>query len=137
MIAGTFTAVHLALFRGTRGWLVPVLLWVTAATAIPLKMIFFEEIPESLSLAIYLACGWLGLVSAVMVGRRGGVALLRPLIAGGLLYSAGALCEYLRWPEPWPGVVGPHEVFHVAVLAALAAHCILIARIPHVQEQDL
>jgi len=44
------------------------------------------------------------------------------LIWGGLAYTAGAVTEFFRWPELLPGIVGPHEIFHLAVLAGIAWH---------------
>ena len=37
------------------------------------------------------------------------------MLAGGLLYTAGALSYHRRWPNPSPRVFGYHEVFHVYV----------------------
>ena len=37
-------------------------------------------------------------------------------------YTVGAGIEGIGWPTLIPGAVGPHEVFHVAVLIGAAAH---------------
>jgi len=37
------------------------------------------------------------------------------MLAGGLLYTAGALSYHRRWPNPSPRAFGYHEVFHVYV----------------------
>ena len=37
------------------------------------------------------------------------------MLAGGVLYTAGALSYHRRWPNPSPRVFGYHEVFHVYV----------------------
>jgi channel protein (hemolysin III family) len=44
------------------------------------------------------------------------------LILGGVCYSLGAVLMGIGWPTVIPGVLGPHELWHVAVLAALALH---------------
>lgn len=44
------------------------------------------------------------------------------MLYGGLLYSAGAVLEFLRWPVFVSGVIGPHEVFHLFVVAGATAH---------------
>jgi predicted membrane channel-forming protein YqfA (hemolysin III family) len=41
---------------------------------------------------------------------------------GGLAYTAGASLEFLGLPVVIYGVIGPHELFHIAVLAGLAWH---------------
>jgi hemolysin III len=51
------------------------------------------------------------------------------LLAGGLLYIAGALSYHRRWPDPYPSVFGYHEVFHVYVTAAAACQFAAIARL--------
>jgi hemolysin III len=49
------------------------------------------------------------------------------LLAGGLLYTAGALSYRFRWPNPNPAVFGYHEVFHVYVCAAATCQFTAIA----------
>jgi hemolysin III len=49
------------------------------------------------------------------------------MIAGGVLYTAGAIAYHRRWPDPVPAVFGYHEVFHACVCAAAACQFIAIA----------
>ena len=49
------------------------------------------------------------------------------LLAGGLLYIAGAISYRRRRPNPYPSVFGYHEVFHVYVCAAATCQFIAIA----------
>jgi hemolysin III len=51
------------------------------------------------------------------------------ILAGGLLYIAGALFYHRRWPDPYPSVFGYHEVFHVYVCVAAACQYAAIARL--------
>jgi channel protein (hemolysin III family) len=122
LIAGSFTPVHGLLFTGWGRWGVLVLMWTLAITGITLKATFFEQIPEALSLGLYLGMGWMGLASGIALWRRYGFRLVRPLIFSGLAYSAGAILEFLRLPVLIPGVMGPHELFHLAVLAGVGFH---------------
>ena len=48
-------------------------------------------------------------------------------VAGGLLYTAGAVVYVRRRPDPSPAVFGFHEVFHLFVIAAAVAHYVAIA----------
>ena len=50
------------------------------------------------------------------------------IVAGGLVYSAGAAVYALRRPDPAPAVFGYHEVFHLLVIAGVAAHFLAISR---------
>jgi channel protein (hemolysin III family) len=122
LIAGSFTPIHGILFKGFGRWGVLALIWALAATGIALKAIFFDTIPEWLSLTLYLGFGWIGLGSGAMLWRRYGFALVRPLFYSGLSYSAGAVLDFLRWPVVVNGILGPHELFHVAVLAGIGFH---------------
>jgi len=54
---------------------------------------------------------------------------LRPLVIGALAYTIGALLDYLKLPNLIPGVLGPHEVFHLFVLTGVSAHWLYIRRI--------
>ncbi|HEX8913030.1 MAG TPA: hemolysin III family protein [Humisphaera sp.] len=129
LIAGTFTPAHGILFRGPMRWVPLVLVWSAAAFGIVLKGAYMDAVPESVGLSIYLATGWLGAVAVVVLWRRHGWAFVRPLALGGVAYTAGAATEFLfRWPVLVPGVIHPHEVFHVAVLAGALWHFAFIWR---------
>jgi channel protein (hemolysin III family) len=119
LIAATFTPIHGILFRGWRRWLPLVFIWAVAATGITLKTIFFDSVPYWLGLATYLLLGWCGLVSVIMLWRRFGPSHVILPFSGGLAYTVGAITEFVNWPVLIRGVVGPHEVFHIAVLAGI------------------
>jgi hemolysin III len=53
----------------------------------------------------------------------GGIAWM---LAGGLAYSVGALLYAIKKPNPWPGVVGFHEIWHLFVLAGSACLVVLV-----------
>lgn len=116
LIAGTFTPIHTLLFRGVwRTWFL-VVIWTVAITGMTLEAVFFDDVPEWLSLSFYLGLGWMGMLSAwkylLAYGKRGA----KLMFFGGMSYSIGAIMEYQRWPELWPGVVGPHEIFHIFII---------------------
>ncbi len=98
------------------------LVWSVAITGIVLSSIFINEIPPWLSTTVYLGLGWAGVFPVVMVWRRYGLLFIRPLVIGGVSYSVGAVVDGVGWPTLIPRVVGPHELFHVAVLIGVAAH---------------
>ena len=64
--------------------------------------------------------------SARKVAIHAGVASALLLLAGGILYTAGALSYHRRRPDPFPAVFGFHEVFHACVCAAAACQYITI-----------
>jgi channel protein (hemolysin III family) len=122
LIAGTFTPAHGILFRGRQRWGPLLLIWTFAAAGVTLKSIFLSELSPSLGLGIYLALGWLGLVSTAVLWQRHGFGLVKFILLGGVMYTVGAVLASVGWLDVIPGVVGPHELLHVCVLAALACH---------------
>ena len=122
LIAGTFTPIHGLLFRGPLRWGPLVLIWSAAAAGVVLKTAFFDSVAQWVGLSLYLALGWLGAVSGGLLWRRHGFAFVRPLLLGGLAYSAGAAVDFAGAPILLPGVVHAHELFHVAVLGGAALH---------------
>lgn len=129
VIAGSFTPIHWLLFTGWARWGVLLAIWVLAIAGISLKVIFFNDIPEGLGLASYLALGWIGLASGITLWHRFGFTLIEPLVFSGIAYTTGALLEFLRWPTLIPGVLGPHELLHVGVIAGIAFHFQFLFRV--------
>jgi channel protein (hemolysin III family) len=125
LIAGTFTPAHALLFKGFMRYGMLALVWIAAILGVVIKVLWIDDVPEWLSLAMYLALGWLGAFSSFMLWRRTGTTLLfllRPLLAGALSYTIGAVLEFFRWPVLVPHIVGPHELFHVAVVVGALCH---------------
>lgn len=129
LIAGTFTAAHGILFRRWWRWGVIGLLWAGTAAAITVTTVFFGSIPEAIQFGLYFGFGWLGLASGHRLYLDYGFKLIRPLLWGGIVYTAGALVELLGEGLWIPGVFGPHEFFHFAVLAGLGFHYAFLWRI--------
>ncbi len=129
LIAGTFTPIHIILFRGLMRWGVLVPIWLAAFLGITLKMLFFESTPEWLGVTAYLVMGWAGLISMVGAYRARGARFVSPLVVGGLAYSVGALCEITSEPTLIEGWVRSHEVFHIAVLVGLGCMWGFITRV--------
>lgn len=122
LIAGTVTPVHAILFRGFNRWAPLLLVWSAAATGITLRTIFAESLPSGIGTAIFLVLGWGGLISCILLWRRYGFLFVQPLLAGGVAYTLGAIILGLNGPTLLSGVVGAHELWHVAVLVGLGFH---------------
>jgi hemolysin III len=109
------------------GWAVPVLsvVWSGALAAIVLKL-FWVRAPKWLSAAIGLSLGWVGAVAFSQLLKVGVVGVLL-VVAGGLLYTAGAVVYARRRPDPVPHVFGYHELFHVFTLGAAGCQFAAVA----------
>jgi channel protein (hemolysin III family) len=128
-IAGTFTPVHGLLFRGAVRSVGLALMWAAAASGVTLGTIYFDRMPYGLATTLYLALGWSTGITVIAAGRRRGFRFIRPILAGGIAYSVGAILLELNWPTIIPRVFGPHELWHVAVIAGLGLHWRFIVRI--------
>jgi len=122
LIAGTVTPVHTILFRGFDRWAPLLLIWSAAATGILLRTMYPDGLATGFATSIFLLMGWGGIVSFVRLWRRYGFSFVRPVLLGGLSYTAGVFILDLNWPTPIPGIIGAHELWHVAVLAGLGLH---------------
>lgn len=122
LIAGTQTPVQGLFFRGAARWAPLVFMWAAVATGIPLLSVYYHEVPPALGTAIFLGLGWVAGAAGLIVWRRFGTSAMSLLIGGGVAYSVGAVLMAVEWPTVIPGVIGPHEIWHVAVLAAMAMH---------------
>jgi hemolysin III len=125
LIAGTYTPFGLLVMSAD--WAVPVLsvVWSGTLAAIVLKL-FWVRMPKWLSAGIGVALGWVGIVAISQLLKLEVVGLLL-VIAGGLLYTAGAVVYARRWPDPVPHVFGYHELFHALTLAAAGCQYASIA----------
>lgn len=122
LIAGTFTPIHIILFRGPMRWLILSVVWVIAITGLTLEVIFFDSIPEWMSLGFYLGLGWLAVVTVIHFKKTFNDSSVKYFMLGGLFYSIGGALEFLRWPTLLQGIIGSHEVFHIFVLLAAFSH---------------
>lgn len=122
LIAGTFTPIHIILFRRFLRWGIIGLVWTVAITGIVLTSVFFDTIPEWMNLSFYIGLGWVGAITFWYLLRNYGYKNNVAIILGGLAYTSGAVLEFLRWPIVIPGVLGPHEIFHILVLVGAFCH---------------
>jgi len=125
LIAGTYTPFGLLVL--SRGWAIPVLaiVYVGAGTAILMKLCWLRS-PKALSAAIGITLGWVGVVACTELVKVGATALTL-VVAGGALYTLGAVVYALRRPDPRPTVLGYHELFHLCTIAAAACQYVAIA----------
>lgn len=116
LIAGTVTPLVLVLFRSMFGWAILGGVWTIAVLGIVLRSVW-REVPKYITNTLYIALGWVTALLAVAAGDvpAGALALMA---AGGVVYSAGFVVFVIEKPNPWPGVFGFHEVWHVLVVVA-------------------
>jgi hemolysin III len=124
-IAASYTPVALIVLDGAAAWLLLVAAWAGAAVGVAFSVGWIDA-PRPVVAASYLVLGWLAVIAAPQMIGALGVVPLALLAGGGVLYSAGAVVYARQRPNPWPLTFGFHEVFHVLVIAAAAAHYIVM-----------
>ena len=126
LIAGTYTAFGLLALSGYWRWVVLSIVWAGALAGIVFKFAWLNA-PTWISAVIGVALGWIGVVAFPQLLHKIGLAAMLLVLAGGLLYTLGAVVYALRRPDPRPAVFGFHEVFHVLVIAAVACQYTAVA----------
>jgi hemolysin III len=125
LIAGTYTPFCINTFTGFWKWGMLSIIWSLALIGIAMK-IFFIRAPRWLNAGIYVVMGWL------CVGASGQLLATLPawvltwLIIGGVVYTLGAVVYSTKMFNFVPGVFGFHEVWHIFVLLAAAAHFVAV-----------
>jgi hemolysin III len=125
-IAGTYTPFTLLGFGGATRWVILGLAWAGAVLGLALELAWIDS-PRWLSTLAYLLVGWVGVLTIPQLFSGVGVAVAVLLIVGGGLYSLGALIYATKWPNPFPRVLGFHEVFHLLVVAAAATQFVAVS----------
>src|SRR5688500_13525722 len=125
-IAACYTAVGICVLTGATRWVVMVTVWAGALIGV-LFSIFWVNAPRWLCSATYITLGWVALLASPQLLAGLPPVPLLLIATGGLLYTIGAIVFALGRPDPWPRVFGFHEIFHVFVILAAAAHFVAMA----------
>ena len=121
LIAGTYTPFCLLALEGGWRWGLLALIWGLALCGVLLKLLWMDA-PRWLSVILYLGMGWIAVVAAPALLQAVPAAGMAWVLAGGLVYSAGALVYGFKRPNLIPGTFGFHELWHLFVVAGSACH---------------
>jgi len=125
LIAGTATPVFLLSGSGAYGWVCAIVLWSLTAVLAALHLIWMDA-PDWLVGGTYIGLGGVAALAVPQVWIHVGLAATVLILAGGVLYIAGAIGYRARRPDPAPEVFGYHEVFHACVCAAATCHYVAV-----------
>lgn len=125
LIAGTYTPFCINAFTGFWKWGMLSIIWSMAVIGIVLK-IFFIRAPRWLNAGIYVAMGWASVIAGGQMLATLPTWVFVWLIIGGAVYTLGAVVYATKIFNFVPGVFGFHEIWHIFVLIAAAAHFIAI-----------
>jgi hemolysin III len=119
LIAGSYTPFTLVSLRGNWGWTLFGITWGLAVVGVVFK-VFFTKRFNVLSVATYIALGWLIVVAAKPVVNTVPTGGLGLLFAGGLFYTLGVVF-YL-----WRRIPFHHAIWHVMVMGGSFCHFLAV-----------
>ena len=124
LIAGSYTPLCLVTLRGPWGWALLAAVWATAAFGI--AALYVTPQNDRIRVLTYVSMGWLALAaSGALVSALPRPAILW-LIAGGVIYTVGAVIFLTNRPHLWPGRFVAHDLWHCMVLVASGCHFVVI-----------
>ena len=121
LIAGTYTPLAALALRDWTRLTVLAVIWAGAAGGILAQLIWrpgWRPAPRWLSTSLFIALGWVAVFVLPQVLRTAGALVLALILAGGIMYSLGAVVYARKRPNPSPRWFGFHEVFHAATILA-------------------
>ena len=119
LIAGSYTPFTLVVMRNTLGWTIFGIVWSLTVLGIVFRMIFINRF-RKLTVAIYLAMGWLILAAIKPIGDLLPTGAFVWLAAGGAAYSFGVVF-YL-----WRKMHYSHLIWHIFVISGSVCHFLAI-----------
>jgi hemolysin III len=129
-IAASYTPLALMLLEGTSQVVLLTLIWAAALGGLLFRLLWLGA-PRWLYTALYLVMGWAAVFWLPAMYASGGALVLGLILAGGLLYSLGAVVYARKWPDPSPRWFGFHEIFHSFTIGAFVCHYVAISIITY------
>lgn len=126
MIAGTFTPIAVLGLEENSETKLLITIWIVALLGI-LQSIFFVNLPKIVNSIIYLTAGYLILPYVSELRQSIGETSLWLIVAGGIVYSLGAISYGFKKPTLNQQIFGYHEVFHLSVNCGAILHFIVIS----------
>ena len=125
LIAGTYTPFCVIAFVGFWRWGFLAIIWSLALAGIVVK-VFIIKTPRWLNAGLYVVMGWLCLFATRELLLRLPPESFGWLLAGGILYTLGAVIYTTKKGDFFPGVFGFHELWHLFVLLGATAHFVAV-----------
>jgi len=130
IIAGTYTPFAVLALPSNQGRALLLIVWIGAIAGVILR-VFWTAAPRWLTTSLYVLVGWVAVFFLPgLIDGAGGLAVSL-IIAGGILYTIGAVVYALKRPNPSPEWFGFHEVFHALTIAAFTTHYVAVWIVVH------
>jgi hemolysin III len=127
MIAGNITPLAILVLNGAWRRAILMLTWGLATIGIGVRACALY-VPRDVSTCVYLGMGWGVLLCYFELRRKLSPSKTRLLLAGGLVYTVGAVMNWMHWPRLWPGIFCQHDLYHLFVMTGTAIHFVFMWR---------
>lgn len=121
LIAGSYVPLCLIPLRGVLGWALLGVEVGLAALGIGI-VLGWKAAPDWVRMVIYLTMGWLIVAAFGPLRHVLPPAAMTWMVAGGVVYSIGAVIFATNRPNLWPGKFSAHDLWHLFVLGGSACH---------------
>ncbi len=125
LIAGSATPICLLALSHESGTRVVMLIWCAAMVGV-LQSLFWVTAPKWVAAILYVAVGWMVAPYLPEFHVVLGTTKVSLILAGGLVYTLGAVVYALKFPNPSPRYFGYHEIFHLLVIVGAMLHFAVI-----------
>lgn len=120
MMGGTYTPFTVLVLQGAWSWTLTILVWSVALLGILLRLLH-GRLFDRVSLALYLALGWLALAALSPLVDALATSALVLLAIGGTLYTIGIVFHL------WARLPFQAAIWHLFVVAGAALHFAAVA----------
>ena len=117
LIAGGYTPVFTLVPSRAGGHGALLAIWGGASIGV-LQSLLWPNAPKWIMAVLCVGLGWMVVGQVADRAPVIGPISIAWLVAGGIIFSLGALVYALKRPDPSPRVFGYHEVFHALVVIA-------------------
>lgn len=125
LIAGTYTPTSVALLPPRTATQILTIVWGGALLGIVLRMAWLNA-PRWLYVALYIALGWTAVAYLPALLAGGDWLIIGLIVAGGLVYTLGAVVYARKRPDPSPRWFGYHEIFHACTVLGWGMHWLAV-----------
>jgi hemolysin III len=125
LIAGSYTPITLLALQPAWGITLLAVAWTTAVVGVTMTFLRWDFMNRYGGF-LYVVFGWIMVIALPVVVEVLSPTELALMLAGGLLYTVGAVLFGLGRPRLRPHTFGFHELWHVMTVAAAGCHYTLI-----------
>ncbi len=122
LIAGTYTPLCFNILSGWVRITLLITIWLLALAGMGFTLFpYAVRVPKWFNALLYILMGWIAVLAMPAFLAVLPWSFVFTMLAGGILYTIGAVIYAIHWPNPLPRIFGYHEIFHLFVIAGSIA----------------